>query len=176
MGTPYEFSFICDLRQDLSQEVLATLAYMTREEEYDFQPKLRDRLFCPDAYPDPEDYDEWLTNWRDVISNTPANKHPNISPSDPISRFTGEFLCFRLYGKLDCYANSIYPVLKWLTTISETIPYEVVGFHEEICYPETRKLWCFNQGEIVERDVTPVLSVGIERLRQEIIELLPDKR
>lgn len=174
MGAHYEFGFICNLKQDLPRAVLDTLAYMAREEDYTFQPQLKDRLFCPEAYPNPEDYEERLTNWRNIISNTPENRIINVSPSDPVSVFTEEFLCFRLHGKLDDLVNSIWPLFEWLITISDTIPYEIVGFREEICHPENRIFWCCNQGEIIERDVTPAYWEDVEQLRQEIVELLPN--
>lgn len=175
MGAHYEFGFICNLKQDLSQAVLDTLAYMTREEDYTFQPQLKDRLFCPEAYPNPEHYAEQVTYWRNVISNTSDNRIINVSPSDPVSLFTEKFLCFRRLGKLYDYVHSIWPLLEWLATISDTIPYEIVGFYEDILYPENLTFWCFNQGEIIERDVTPAYWEDVEQLRQEIIELLPNR-
>ncbi|MGD1861417.1 MAG: hypothetical protein ACFB0E_15785 [Leptolyngbyaceae cyanobacterium] len=175
MGTHYEFGFICGLRQDLSRDVLDTLTYITREKDYIFQPKLKDRLFCPEAYPELAGYEEWLTNWRNIISNTPGNRIINISPSDPVSLFTKEFLCFRLYGKFGDLVNSIWPFLEWLATISDAVSSEIVGFYEEICYPETRRFWCFNQGEIIEREIVPAFREDVETLRQEIIERLPDR-
>ncbi|MGD1943087.1 MAG: hypothetical protein ACFB0G_17470 [Leptolyngbyaceae cyanobacterium] len=177
MGAYYEFGFICDLKKDLSPGIVDTLAYMTRSEDYDFQTALKDRLFCPEAYPNPEGHEEWLTNWRNIIRNTPSNRRINISPSDPVSLLTEEFLCFRLHGKLDDLVNSIWPLLDWLTTVREreTFPNEIVGFYEEICYPETRRFWCFNHEEIVERDVTPAFYEDVEQLHQEIVELLPNR-
>lgn len=99
-----------------------------------------------------------------------------------MSLLTEDCLCFRRFGKLDDLVHSIWPLLEWIATISETMPYEIVGFYEEICYPETRRFWCFNREEIVarheaitERDVTPTLYEDVEQLRQEIVELLPNR-
>jgi hypothetical protein len=45
MSTCYEFGFACDLKSGLSQEVIDTLKYMTRSEEYEFKTTLTDDLF-----------------------------------------------------------------------------------------------------------------------------------
>ena len=51
---------------------------------------------------------------------------------------------------------------------------KLLVFTKKICYPETRELLCFNQGELCEREVISVIREDVEQLRLEIIELLPN--
>ncbi|MGF1524191.1 MAG: hypothetical protein ACFBSF_17875 [Leptolyngbyaceae cyanobacterium] len=69
MGTAFEIALICHIKADLPSEIIDTLIYITREEDYDFDTKLEEGIFLPD-----EDEGYPSTYWRHIINNISAKE------------------------------------------------------------------------------------------------------
>ena len=59
----------------------------------------------------------------------------------------------------------------WLAKISDALPYEIVGLYVDILSFE-QNLICFNQGQVVVRDVIPDFQEFPNSLRWDIFKAL----
>jgi hypothetical protein len=147
MSTCYEFAFTCDLRHDVSNEVVDTLRYMTRleEEKSNFQTNLKHPLFTTSQDVNFEDVD-YLAEWKVIISNDP-DEGEQLLPGAFGSSFRGCKLSVRKFVGDDQFNNTFYLLMDWLVSICEQD-----GF---ICYYYTlRNLF---------RNTDPVLMYFIDR-------------
>ena len=125
MGTAFEIALICDLKPGLPQEVIDTLAYMTRDEDYDFNTTLKEDIFGFD-----EEYEVPLDGWRHIINNISAQEtiERNGFAGDRISLFTGDMLCFRQLAGDDCFCNDFYSFMVWLARLATRYRMKLPGY------------------------------------------------
>lgn len=141
MAKAYEVALICDIKTFLTEEVIETIVYMTREREYAFETSLQHELssagFCDKG-------------WRHVISNTSApTAEEQFFKSKRRSSFTSNRLCFRRAVNELAYLEEIIPLMNWLAIISDTFGRELVGFKVDFTTVEYDLIY-FAKGEIIE--------------------------
>lgn len=144
MGCCYEFAFACNLEPDLSQEVIDTLTYMTRSEDYEFKTKLEDNLFKV-----PHPYETWDT----IISNIPNCGEEYLSGLCG-SIFTNSKLNVRKYIGDDEFHNGFYHLMEWLVSICE--PLGFIGYYSCIqgYIGGDPTLIYFENGRVLEKKVS----------------------
>jgi hypothetical protein len=127
MGTGYEAAIICKLSPDLSDEVFNTLRYLTRDEDYEFEPSIDHEFF---------EFDEDIQDsWRYSISN----RHPpDLQRQESYitqacrSFLSRDTICFRDTMSDDEFSNSFIYLSEWLATISAEEG--VVGYYFDHVY------------------------------------------
>jgi hypothetical protein len=141
MGSCYEFAFACNLKPNLSQEVIGTLKYMTRSEDYEFQAQLKNDLFLAR-------YEEWKT----IISNTPTYGEEFLSGLCG-SIFLDSKLNVRKYVGDDEFYNGFGLLMDWLVSICE--PLGFIGYYSEIAgeIGGDPTLIYFENGQVLEKKV-----------------------
>jgi hypothetical protein len=162
MGQLYEFAFACDLKPDLSQEVIDTLKYMTRSEDYDFETTLTDDLFTTSweegsfeapKEGDLEDEFIFLWEWRTIISNTPTYGEESLAGLCG-SIFSGSKINARKYVGDDEFFNAFHLLMDWLVSICE--PSGFIGYYSDVT-TETGgdpTLIYFENGRVLEKKVS----------------------
>ncbi len=164
MSTCYEFGFACDLKSGLSQEVIDTLKYMTRSEEYEFKTTLTDNLFTTsweegsfeEAIEDDGFGDEFIyvAEWRTIITNM-----PNYGQED-LSGLFGAFLKdsklnVRKFVGDDEFCNAFPQLMEWLVSICDSTGF--VGYYSYIRNMQIGGdpvLIYFENGQVLEKKVT----------------------
>jgi hypothetical protein len=161
MGSCYEFAFACNLKPDLSQDVIDTLKYMTRSEDYEFETTLKDDLFTTsweegsfEAPKEGELEDEFifLWEWRTIISNTPTYGEEFLSGLCG-SIFLDSKLNVRKYVGDDEFYNGFGLLMDWLVSICE--PLGFIGYYSEIAgeIGGDPTLIYFENGQVLEKKV-----------------------
>jgi hypothetical protein len=164
MSTCYEFAFACDLKSGLTKEVIDTVQYMTRSEEYEFETKLKDNLFTTkweegsfeDAIEDDGFGDEFIyvAEWRTIITNI-----PNYGQED-LSGLCGSFfkdskLNVRKFVGDDDFYNVFPQLMEWLVSICDSTGF--IGYYSCIVNMEIGGdpvLIYFENGRVLEKKVT----------------------
>lgn len=158
MARAYEVALICDIKSGLSDEVLETLAYMTRERGYAFKASLQHDFFAEDQHQE----------WRNIISNISGrNAEEHFFESDRRSLLTSKRLCFRRTENELAYLEVVIPLMDWLATVSDTIGQELVGFKTDLTTIDYELIY-FAEGETIEKctdnpdaDIPQALRRGI---------------
>ena len=126
MSLHFDFAIACDLKPDTPQQVIKTLAYMTRTEDYPF-----------DSPPDHPFFEG--DEWRETLRTEPDGTY---CPGDLGRSFRRAYrydrlgvhhyrytLSFRCYMKDDEFYDMAWPLIDWLAQHSETEGY--VGYIRE---------------------------------------------
>ncbi len=167
MGSCYEFAFACTLKPDLSQEVIDTLKYMTRSEEYKFETTLKDDLFdtsweegilggipnVSEVNSEAEDEFSFLYGWRSIISNN-ANYGDEFLSGLCGSVFKDSKLNVRRYINEDDFFMYFPLLMEWLVSICE--PLGFIGYYSCIRthIGGDPTLIYFENGQVLEKKVT----------------------
>lgn len=128
--TCYEFAIMCDLKPDVSQEVIDTLRYMTRSDDSDFETSLEHPLFIGRENEDFEDDDieeddsfedefDYLAEWKTIISNIP-NYGQELRTGIFGSIFRDRKLNIRKFVGDDDFYNAFPDLIEWLTSVCES--------------------------------------------------------
>lgn len=193
MSICYEFALECQIKRDVSQEVIDTLKYMTRSQEYDFDtPELGYPLFKEDTHwKETWDIRGCIVTvikyeWRTIITNQ-LREGEQYLPGEFGSAFDGNKLSFRRLSRDDEFCNVCWFLFPWLASISDTTGF--VGYYRGDFddYPTLVRFEAgrasvhelipirFVQGEPVESDNTEdsVLRLELESMteivRQELL-------
>jgi len=126
MSLHFDFAIACDLKPDTPQQILDTLSYMTRVEEYAFSSPPSHPFFEGDS-------------WRDILL---AKSEQTYLPGDLISSFRKAYryeignekhyrynICFRCFLTDDAFYGTWLLLAEWLLLHSETDGY--VGYYRE---------------------------------------------
>jgi len=126
MSLHFDFAIACDLKPDTPQQILDTLSYMTRAEEYAFSSPPNHPFFEGDS-------------WRDILR---AKSEQTYLPGDLIGSFRKAHryevgseklhwytICFRCYLIDDVFYEMWWLLAEWLLLHSETEGY--VGYYRE---------------------------------------------
>jgi hypothetical protein len=145
MSTCYEFALECELRRDVSPEVVDTLRYMTRSQEYRFSnPQIPYPLFQDSAT---------SYQWKTILANFPREGEQNL-PGEFGSIFADSKLIIRHLSRDDEFYPICWFLLPWLASISVTSGF--IGYY---------------RGDF---DEYPTL-IQFEQGRANVYELLPTK-
>ncbi|WP_295614158.1 hypothetical protein [Chamaesiphon sp. GL140_3_metabinner_50] len=141
MGSGYEFALTCDLKDDISQEVIDVL-YMTRssEQDYDFTTTLKHPLFTSSEDGSLGDGLDYLADWKLIISNSSSygeESYPGIFGSV----FKDRKLSIRKFVDDDTFNNTFCLLVDWLASVCYS--HGFVGYY----------LWLMN----FERNRDPVI-------------------
>jgi hypothetical protein len=155
--TCYEFSLACDLKPNISQEVIETLKYMTGNQDSNFNSVLKHPLFTSSedgSYGDGLDY---LADWKVIISNSPTGgieEQPGIFGSI----FQNSKLNVRKYIGDDEFYNAFPLLVDWLVSICKSTGF--VGYYYYITDQDDDKrifsepvLIYFLDGKVFEKPV-----------------------
>jgi hypothetical protein len=142
MSSGYEFALTCDLKDDVSQEVIDVLAYMTSSAEQDcnFTTPLKHPLFTSSEDGSFGDGLDYLADWKSIISNSPSygeESYPGIFGSV----FKDRKLSTRKFIDDDTFDNTFCLLVDWLASVCDS--YGFVGYY----------LWLMN----FERNGNPVI-------------------
>ena len=170
MGSCYEFAFACNLKSGLSQEVINTLKYMTRSEEYKFETNLKDNLFNTsweegllrvttgsNLEGEVGDEFDFAYGWRSIISNNPNYGDEFLSGLCG-SVFRDSKLNVRRYINEDDFYNIFPQLMNWLVSICESLGF--IGYYSNV----TREiggdptLIYFENGQVLEKKVSGELK------------------
>jgi hypothetical protein len=174
MSICYEFALDCKLKRDVSQEVIDTLAYMTRSQEYDFEPKLDGTLFKETSAwkRTVEMFGHQVTvieyNWETILTNYPREGEQYL-PGEFTSTFQNNQLSCRRLVRDDVFNNIWWLLLPWLASISESTGF--VGYYRSD-FDDYLHLIYFADGKasVYEQIVTESLQFQTLKLdKQEII-------
>lgn len=133
MSICYEFGFDCQIKQDVSQEILETLNYMTRSQEYDFDPPEIDHPMFKEGSDwkwtfevDGQKRTVIRYEWRTFLCNYPREGEQYL-----LGKFGSTFenyrLCCRRLSRDDEFDNVWWLLLPWIASISETTGF--VGYY-----------------------------------------------
>ncbi len=153
MSTCYEFALSCDLKADVSQEVIDTLKYMTRSSEYVFETTIEHPLFTiseDGSYGEDLDY---LADWKVIIENAPTGGQ-ELLPGIFSSVFQDRKLGVRNFIGDDLFYNAFPLLLDWLVAVCE--PTGFVGYYNKVRNMEVSSdpmLIYFLNGEVFEKQV-----------------------
>jgi hypothetical protein len=169
----YEFAFACDLKSNLSQEIIDTLKYMTRSEEYEFETNLKHNLFTSSweegSFADPAEnegeFDDefgdeftFLADWRTLISNIP-NYGEELLSGLCGSILRDSKLNVRRFVGDDEFNNSFIQLMEWLVSICESTGF--VGYYSYMSNMEIGgdpTLIYFEHGQVFEKTVSGELK------------------
>jgi hypothetical protein len=124
MSEVIEFMLAIDLRPDTPQQVIDTLKYMTRKEDYEFNNP-------PDLYFFKQDENSKRPIWRHIlqVKHEPLTHHPGEGGSafHKAYRYSQygkdvlkDTLSFRVALHDDLVAAGVYDFISWLAIYSET--------------------------------------------------------
>lgn len=138
MGTAYEVALVCALKPDLSPQIIQTLSYLTRSQDYDFC-KVVSHPFC-DV--------EFGEEWRIIIANNHSRPGEDDSPQVHRSILSHDQLCFRVLLDDDTLDNVGFFFLDWLATISDAEG--LVGYRIDVVHLECNLIF-FKGGQVIEQ-------------------------
>ncbi|MBE9100292.1 hypothetical protein [Vacuolonema iberomarrocanum] len=133
MSTCYEFAFECQIKCDAPQEVIDTLKYMTRLQEYDFDPpKLHHALF--------KETSAWKHTvellgrrvtaiqyeWRTILT-AHSREGEQYLPGEFYSTFKNNQLSCRRLSRDDEFDNVWWLLFPWIASVSESAGF--VGYY-----------------------------------------------
>lgn len=162
MSDYYEYVVHCEFPLALSSQILETLRYMVRTEEYAFETQLEHPLFEKEAFSDGSEYEPW----RQILQSAPGG----LSQSDP-SRDSGYFARFFQIGRsstpsadsaymldfrLEVHEDDereVWDLLQWLATISTSRGFVGYSLRHAHDLPEHPTLWYFENHRLVSRRV-----------------------
>lgn len=161
MSTCYEFALSCDLKADVSQEVIDTLKYMTRSSEYVFETTINHSLFTSSedgGFRENEDGSseedlDYLADWKVIIENHPTGGQ-ELLPGIFGSMFQDRKLGVRKFIGDDEFSNAFPLLLDWLVSICESTGF--VGYYTVVRNMEILSdpiLIYFFNGEVLEKQV-----------------------
>lgn len=142
MGTAYEVALVCNLKPTLSPQIMETLNYLTRSQDYDF-PKAISHLFFDVDFGD---------EWRIIIANNYPRGGEDFSPQACRSVLSNNQLCFRVLLDDDTFYNVGWFLLDWLATISDT--QGLVGYRIDIVRSECTLIF-FKNEQVIEHQSLP---------------------
>ncbi len=124
MSDHYDFRLACDVRADTPQQVIATLRYMTRADDYDFNGPPSHPFFASVELYDGEAYDTWRHILQCGEGYTPgvfgSSLHEAYRGDQPggqqIVAPTLDVHCYVLDDEMGDY----FELCKWLAPYSET--------------------------------------------------------
>lgn len=137
MGTAFEVALICDLKPNLSPQIVNTLNYLTRSQDYDFQVAIEHPFF----------ENEFGEEWRNIIANNHLRTGEEDSAQTCRSLLDRNQLCFRVLLDDDTYCNVGFFFLDWLALLSST--QGLVGYRVDIIYLEYNLIY-FRNGKVRE--------------------------
>lgn len=164
MSICYEFGLECKIKRDVSQEVIDTLEYMTRSQEYDFDtPQIGYPLFKEEA-PWKEtwnirgrDVTVIRYEWRTVMTNQPREGEQYL-PDEFGSKFQDNQLSCRRLSRDDEFDNVWWLLFPWLASISESTGF--VGYYRGDFddYPKLIQFWDgkANVYELISKDLSQI--------------------
>ena len=135
MSTCYEFAFECQIKRDVPQKVIDTLKYMTRSQEYDFDPpKLHHALF--------KETSVWKHTvellgrrvtaiqyeWRTILT-AHSREGEQYLPGEFYSIFQNNQLNCRRLSRDDEFDNVWWLLFPWLASVSESAGF--VGYYRD---------------------------------------------
>lgn len=158
MSICYEFGLECKIKRDVSQEVINTLEYMTRSQEYDFDaPGLGYPLFKEEV-PWKEtcnirgrDVTVIQYEWRTIMTNRPREGEQYL-PDEFGSKFQDNQLSCRRLSRDDEFDNVWWLLFPWLASISESTGF--VGYYRGD-FDNYSKLIQFWNGKANVYELTP---------------------
>lgn len=138
MGTAFEMALLLNLQPELPTEDIETLTYMTRSEDYDFQPSLDDAFFtkCEESF---------NNEWRIIIANNYPRCGEEFFSQKYRSVFFNNQLCFRILIDDDTFHNVWWAFSDWLFSISNDEG--TVGYLLDVDYRDA-ELICFKEDEV----------------------------
>lgn len=154
MSQTFDLSLACDIKPDTPQQVLDTLRYMIRKEDYKFDDPPNHPFFRIHNY-----WKSWFTysislfpgEYGAVLRNAPVYAgHPDENGNWPMTRIT---FSVRVGVHDDVFYDTTYFFLDWLAEHSETQGF--VGYyqgnyadHPTLIYFKDGKAWIMRvQGE-----------------------------
>jgi hypothetical protein len=160
MSTCYEFGFACDLKSGLSQEVIDTLKYMTRSEEYEFRTTLTDDLFISSWEEGSFEVDGssdkfiYVAEWRTIITNMPSYGQEDLSGLCGAVLKDSKLNVRKFVGDDEFY-NAFPQLMEWLVSICDSTGF--VGYYSYIrnmYIGSDPILIYFKNGQVMEKKVT----------------------
>ena len=133
MSICYEFALACKIKSNVSQEIVDTLNYMTRSQEYDFDPPKLDRALFRESSAwkqTVESLGRRFTviryEWRTILTNYP-HEGERYLPGQFGSTFQDRQLKCRRLSREGEFNNVWWLLLPWLASISESTGF--VGYY-----------------------------------------------
>ena len=151
MSLHFDFALACDLKPNTSQQIVDTLAYMTRSSDYRFDDPPKHPYFSDDPY----------DSWRTMLQITPKDTHlagevgailrrVHRYPYAATDQYRYTF-SFRRFMLDDEFYQVWWNFSQWLAPYSETQGF--VGYYrEELALQPT--LLYFRSGEVYLHEVT----------------------
>lgn len=177
MSVYYEFALTFNFKRSISQEVVNTLKYMTRTQEYFFDAPFENSLF--------NDAPNWkkakeisgrkvwvLSAWRTIIANFPREGEQYL-PGEFGSKFEDYSLNVRRLSLDDTFCNVWWYLTPWFASLSETTG--CVGYYHTVFeYDNDLTLVFFKDGKVFEYEVIPIttLQLNESELEGEVEPLL----
>jgi hypothetical protein len=163
MSTCYEFAFTCDLKHDVSNEVIDTLRYMTRleEENSNFKTSLKHSLFTTSKDVSFEGID-YLADWKIIISNDP-DEGEQLLPGTFGSIFRGCKLTVRKFVGDDEFHNTFHLLMDWLVSVCESDGF--IGYYyplRNLSRNTDPILLYFIDGQVFEKEIEGKLKILFE--------------
>ncbi|MBD2088759.1 hypothetical protein H6F67_02635 [Microcoleus sp. FACHB-1515] len=136
MGTAFEVALIYDLKPNLSPQIVDTLNYLTRSQDYDFDAAIEHPFFEI----------EFGEEWRNII----ANHHPRTGEEDSAQTHRSSLdrnqLCFRVLLDDDTFFNIGFAFLDWLALLSST--QGLVGYYIDVFQFDCHLIYFRNEQSI----------------------------
>ncbi len=160
MSDHYDFRLACDLRADTPHQVIATLKYMTRTDDYAFNDPPDHPFFESFELPDGEVYDTWRDIFQCREGYTPGVFGSSLHEAYRGERYgqrivvpTLDVHCYVLDDELGDYLQ----LCEWLAPYSETQGF--VGYlRNELT--DSLLLLCFRAGALIVREAQSLIAEG----------------
>lgn len=158
MPTLYIFAMECNLKRSISQEVITTLEFMTRSEEYDFVPPMNHHPLFQNDFRRVVTVGEMSivleSSWRFILKNCHRNGEEEF-PGVFGSNFQDYRLRFRHLVRDDDFFNVWYVFGPMIASISETSGF--VGYYiGDVLHPPPKLVLIrFENGYILECPIIP---------------------